>query len=60
MKKIIHILLIFCFSFTVISCAKINSAMDDISNKYDEFSKESDETEETDAELELTKNSTIS
>jgi len=34
--------------------------MDDISNKYDEFSKESDETEETDAELELTKNSTIS
>jgi len=44
MKKILHILLISCFSFTIVSCAKINSTMDDISNKYDEFSKESDET----------------
>ena len=38
MKKILHILLISCFSFTIISCAEINSSMDDISNKYDEFS----------------------
>ena len=44
MKKILHILLISCFSFTIVSCAKVNSTMDDISNKYDEFSKESDET----------------
>jgi len=47
MKKILHILLISCFSFTIISCAEINSAMDDVSDKYDEFSKESDETEKT-------------
>jgi len=34
--------------------------MDDISNKYDEFSKESDETEKTDAKVEQTTDSTIS
>ena len=60
MKKILHILLISCFSFTIISCAKMNSTMDGIRDKYDEFSKESDETEKTGAKLEQTTNSTIS
>jgi len=70
MKKILHILLISCFSFTITSCAEIIAIgalgggaywyKDDISAWYDEFSKESDETEKTDAKLELTTNSTIS
>ena len=70
MKKILHILLISCFSFTITSCAEIivigaagGAAYwykDDISNKYDEFSKESDETEKTDAQVEQTTDSTIS
>jgi len=34
--------------------------MDDISKNYDEFSKESDETEKTDAKVEQTTDSTIS
>ena len=70
MKKILHILLISCFSFTITSCAEIIAIgalgggaywyKDDISAWYDEFSKESDETEKTDAKLEQTTNSTIS
>jgi len=70
MKKILHIILISCFSFTITSCAEIivigaagGAAYwykDDISNKYDEFSKESDETEKTDAQVEQTTDSTIS
>ena len=59
MKKILHILLISCFSFTIISCAAINSTTiaigagagywykDDIRAWYDDFSKEADETAET-------------
>ena len=72
MKKILHILLISCFSFTIISCAQINSTTiaisagaaywykDDISAWYDDFSKEADETEKANAKLEQTTNSTIS
>ena len=75
MKKILHILLISCFSFTIISCAEINSTTiaigaigggaaywykDDISAWYDDFSKEADETEKANAKLEQTTNSTIS
>ena len=72
MKKILHILLISCFSFTIISCAAINSTTiaigagagywykDDIRAWYDDFSKEADETEKTNAKLEQTTNSTIS
>ena len=70
MKKILHILLISCFSFTITSCAEIIAIgalgggaywyKDDISAWYDEFSKESDETEKTDTKLEQTTNSTIS
>ena len=70
MKKILHILLISCFSFTITSCTEIIAIgalgggaywyKDDISAWYDEFSKESDETEKTDAKLEQTTNSTIS
>jgi hypothetical protein len=54
MKKILHILLISCFSFTITSCAEIIAIgaaggaaywyKDDISTWYDDFSKESDET----------------
>ena len=54
MKKILHILLISCFSFTITSCTEIivigtagGAAYwykDDISTWYDDFSKESDET----------------
>ena len=33
MKNILHILLISCFSFTIISCAEVNSTMDDIRAK---------------------------
>jgi len=72
MKKILHILLISCFSFTIISCAAINSTTiaigagagywykDDIRAWYDDFSKEADETEKANAKLEQTTNSTIS
>ena len=48
MKKILHILLIISFSFTIISCAQINTLKDDLGSKYDEFSSESDETAEAD------------
>ena len=41
--KNIYIIIISLFGLTLISCAKINSAMDDVNKKYDEFSKESDE-----------------
>ena len=60
MKKILHILLISCFSFTIISCAEINSTMNDISAKYDDISKEADETEKTSVKAEQATNSTIS
>ena len=50
--KNIYIIIISLFGLTLISCAKINSAMDDVNKKYDEFSKESDEPEKTSASTE--------
>ena len=49
MKKILHILLISFFSFTIVSCAQINTLKDDLGSKYDELSSGSDETVDTDA-----------
>ena len=48
MKKILYILLITFFSFTIISCAQINTLKDDLGSKYDELSSGSDETVDTD------------
>ena len=47
MKKILHILLITFFSFTIISCAQINTLKDDLGSKYDDLSSGTDETAET-------------
>ena len=47
MKKILHILLITFFSFTIISCAQINTLKDDLGSKYDDLSSGSDEDAET-------------
>ena len=49
MKKILHFLLISFFSFTIVSCAQINTLKDDLGSKYDELSSGSDETVDTDA-----------
>ena len=50
MKKFFHILLITIFSFTVISCAQINTLKDDLGSKYNDLSAGSDETDETASE----------
>ena len=50
MKKILHILLITFFSFTIISCAQINTLKDDLGSKYDDLSSGSEETAETASE----------
>ena len=50
MKNILYILLITFFSFTIISCAQINTLKDDLGSKYDDLSSESDETAETTSE----------
>ena len=47
MKKVLHIFLITFFSFTIISCAQINTLKDDLGSKYDELSSETDENTET-------------
>lgn len=75
MKKILYILLIPCFSFTIISCAAINSTTiaigalggtaaylykDDIRPWFDDFTKEADETGKTNVQLEKTTTTTSS
>ena len=49
MKKILHFLIISFFSFTIVSCAQINTLKDELGSKYDELSSGSDETVDTDA-----------